>query len=82
MKYVVSYDLGTGGLKAGLYLMDGTSVGFEFVAYQTYYPESDWHEQHPQDWWQAVCQATKTLLKESCINPSNVAAVAASGNIL
>lgn len=82
MKYVFSYDLGTGGLKAGLYQMDGTSVGFEFVAYQTYYPESDWHEQHPQDWWQAVCQATKTLLKESCINPSNVAAVAASGHSL
>jgi xylulokinase len=82
LKYVVSYDLGTGGLKAGLYQLDGVSVGFEFVSYQTYYPGPDWHEQRPQDWWQAVCLATKTLMQRSCVNPLNVAAVAASGHSL
>ena len=29
-QYLMSYDLGTGGLKAGLYRTDGVSVGFEF----------------------------------------------------
>ncbi len=82
MQYVISYDLGTGGLKAGLYGIDGVAVGFEFYPYQTYYPEPDWHEQHPLDWWQAVCVTTKKLLQTSGIDPSNIAAAAASGQSL
>lgn len=82
LKYVISYDLGTGGLKAGLYQMDGLSAGFEFVAYPTYYPEPDWHEQRPLDWWQAVCLSTKSLLQKSGISASTVVAVAASGHSL
>jgi xylulokinase len=82
MQYVISYDLGTGGLKAGLYRIDGTSMGFEFYPYQTFYPEPDWHEQHPLDWWQAVCESTKKLLQTGGIDPACVAAVAASGQSL
>lgn len=78
-QYLIAYDLGTGGLKAGLYRTDGSSIGFEFQSYPTYYPNPDWHEQHPLDWWQAVCEATKKLLQTSGINPNAVAAVAASG---
>ncbi len=82
MQYVISYDLGTGGLKAGLYRADGVSVGFEFLSYQTYYPEPDWHEQRPMDWWQAVCVSTKKLLQTSGIDPACVVAAAASGQSL
>lgn len=82
MQYVISYDLGTGGLKAGLYRIDGVSVGFEFYPYETYYPEPDWHEQHPLDWWQAVCVSTQKLLQSSGINPACIAAAAASGQSL
>lgn len=82
MKYVISYDLGTGGLKAGLYQLDGVSAGFEFVSYPTYYPEPDWHEQHPLDWWQAICLSTKTLLQKSGVSALDVAAVATSGHSL
>jgi len=82
LKYVISYDLGTGGLKAGLYQTDGISAGFEFVAYPTYYPKPDWHEQRPLDWWQAVCLSTKTLLQKSGVSASDVAAIAASGHSL
>lgn len=74
--------MGTGGLKAGLYQLDGTAAGFEFVPYQTYYPKTDWHEQRPQDWWQAVCSATKTLLHHSGVSSSEVVAVASSGHSL
>jgi xylulokinase len=82
MQYLISYDLGTGGLKAGLYRIDGISVGFEFYPYETFYPESDWHEQRPEDWWQAVCAATRKLLFTSGIDPSRVAAIACSGHSL
>lgn len=82
MNYVISYDLGTGGLKAGLFRTDGTKVAFEFTPYYTYYPRSDWHEQNPLDWWQAVCDSTQRLLRASKINPALVLAVAASGHSL
>ncbi len=82
MSYIVSYDLGTGGLKTGLYMEDGTMAGFEFSPYETYYPKPDWHEQYPMDWWRAVCASTRKLLKESGIDPSEVAAVASSGHSL
>ena len=47
-----------------------------------YYPHTDWHEQSPHDWWQAVCQATRKLLKASGVDPACIAAVAASGHSL
>ena len=82
MPYVISYDLGTGGLKAGLYQMDGSSVQFVFYPYETYYPHPDWHEQRPEDWWQAVCKATQKLLQSSGVNPAEVLAVSSSGHSL
>lgn len=74
--------MGTGGLKAGLFSVDGVSIGFEFYPYETFYPESDWFEQHPRDWWQAVCVTTKKLLQTSGVDPSCISAVAASGQSL
>lgn len=82
MQYVLSYDLGTGGLKAGLYQIDGRSIGFEFYPYETLYPETGWHEQHPLDWWQAVCVSTQKLLQTGGIDPACVVSVAASGQSL
>jgi xylulokinase len=82
MQYLLSYDLGTGGLKAGLYRIDGQAVEFEFSSYVTFYPEPDWHEQRPLDWWQAVCSSTRSLIRKSGINPFAITAVAASGHSL
>jgi xylulokinase len=82
MNYVISYDLGTGGLKAGLYRTDGSKVAFEFEPYYTYYPRSDWHEQNPQDWWQAVCDSTRRLIRSSRVDPQQITAIAASGHSL
>jgi xylulokinase len=78
-QYLISYDLGTGGLKAGLYRTDGISLGFEFYPYQTYYPKPDWHEQRPEDWWEAVCVTTKKLVQTSGIDPARIVSAAASG---
>lgn len=82
MPYLISYDLGTGGLKAGLFDSTGRSLAFEFHPYPTHYPHPDWHEQHPADWWQAVCSATRALLTRTSIAPSEIAAVSSSGHSL
>jgi xylulokinase len=79
MQYVIAYDLGTGGLKTGLFTLDGVSEGFEFVPYPTSFPQPQWHEQRPLDWWQAVCLATRKLIHAKGISPSDIQAIAVSG---
>lgn len=82
MACIIAYDLGTGGLKATLHREDGTPLGKAFQPYVTAYPHPNWHEQRPADWWQAVCDATVILLKESGMKANAVRAVALSGHSL
>ena len=64
---IIAYDLGTGGNKASLYDIDGNCLAENFVAYQTHYPKAGWHEQAPRDWWSAVVESTRALLKKANI---------------
>lgn len=82
MRYILAYDLGTGGIKASLYGGDGVSRAAYFAAYPTFYPAPGLHEQRPADWWAAVCKATRTLLRQSGVAARDVCAVAASGHSL
>lgn len=81
-EYIISYDLGTGGNKASLYNSQGACVAEKFVYYQTYYPKGGWHEQHPEDWWQAVIESTNALLEISGVDPNNIIACGISGHSL
>ena len=56
---LLAYDLGTGGAKASLYENDGTLLAASFESYSTYYPQSGWHEQRPEDWRKAIIASTK-----------------------
>ena len=80
--YLIAYDFGTGGIKASLYRADGTSVCFSFEEYPTFYPHAGWHEQKPDDWWNAIRVSTNRLLKESGVDPDNIEALAISGHSL
>ena len=82
MAYILTYDLGTGGLKTGLFHTDGTSAGFLVSVYPTYYPQSGWHEQRPQDWWKAVCDSTREIIQTNGIDPQEIKAVSSSGHSL
>jgi xylulokinase len=79
---ILAYDLGTGGVKASIYCEAGRSVAECFMAYQTSYPKSGYHEQRPQDWWDAVVQSTKNLLELSATDPAQIVALAVSGHSL
>ncbi len=82
MDYLMTYDLGTGGLKAGLYRSDGRPAAFRFSPYPTQYLPRGCHEQRPDDWWKAVCETTRGLLADSGISPAQIAAVSSSGHSL
>ena len=84
-KYVIAYDLGTGGLKASLHDASGTTLAFLVCEYPTFYYKEVFHEQRPEDWWQAICRSTRLLLdrvKEQNICKEQICALAISGHSL
>ena len=81
MKFI-SYDLGTGGVKASLYDEKLKTIERSFIEYQTYYPHSNYHEQRPEDWWRGVTESTKVLLEKSASDADEIACVSLSGQSL
>ncbi len=79
---IIAYDLGTGGIKASLFTEGGESVASHFISYPTFFPQDRWHEQKPADWWNAVCESTKALLKKSNTRPEDISCAALSGHSL
>ncbi len=82
MRYIIAYDLGTGGAKASLYDEKGKSQGECFISYDTYYPCSGYHEQNPLEWWGAIVKSTKLLLEKSSMDRNSIEALAVSGHSL
>jgi len=82
MDYIIAYDLGTGGTKASLYTADGEMTASSFIPCSTYYPQQDFREQKPEDWWAMVVDSTKALLEKSDIKVAGIRAVAVSGHSL
>jgi xylulokinase len=79
---VIAFDLGTSGNKAALYHADGTCLAETFQPYPTRYPSPGRHEQHPQEWWQAVVASIRRLLAQSRVRPADIAACGISGHSL
>lgn len=79
---LIAWDLGTGGIKASLFDASGRSLAQVFRQYDTFFPRDKWVEQRPLDWWEAVCAATGSLLRESRCNPADIACAALSGHSL
>ncbi|GAB4494057.1 MAG: FGGY-family carbohydrate kinase [Saprospiraceae bacterium] len=80
--YLLGYDIGSSSVKTALV---ETQTGQ--IAGATQYPNrempimathTDWAEQHPSDWWDAMCAATKKLLQQTGIAPSDIAAIGIS----
>jgi xylulokinase len=82
MDKLLAFDLGTGGNKAALFDSEGNCLAAVFAAYRTFYPRPQWHEQKPDDWWNAVVHSTRQLLKQTQINPEEIAGIAVSGHSL
>ncbi|MCL1927929.1 MAG: FGGY-family carbohydrate kinase [Treponema sp.] len=82
MKYVIAYDMGTGGLKSSIFDENGVSVTSSFKQCETYYPAQDFREQKPEEWWDTFVAGTKELLSKTTINTKDIVAAACSGHSL
>jgi xylulokinase len=82
MKYIIAYDLGTGGIKTSLVDAQGEIISSCFASCETYYPAPNFREQKPEDWWQILSQTTKELLSSTAIDANDIVAAACSGHSL
>ena len=78
--YLIAHDLGTTGNKATLFSDEGKLIRSITYSYNTHFFNGNWAEQNPLDWWKAVCETNKQLLKG--IDKNKVAALAFSGQMM
>lgn len=73
---LLGIDIGTTATKATLFTPEGLVVSEGRATYSTQHPQPGWVEQDPEQWWRAVCDATKIAMGE--ISSVRVAGVAVS----
>lgn len=74
-KYVMGIDGGTGGIRVGIYDLNGNEIVFSSTKYDTFHENPGWAEQDPNDWWEALGKSSNEALKESGINPDDIVAL-------
>ncbi len=82
MKYIIAYDLGTGGIKTSLFDENGQSVASAFLECATHYPKDDFREQRPLDWWELLKETTKSMLLKVKVNIEDIVGAGCSGHSL
>ena len=75
---LLAFDFGTGGIKASVFSEEGDCLDSAFVGYGTEYPASGFHEQRPEDWWNAVVASVRALKTDK----AGVGAIGISGHSL
>lgn len=80
--YSIGYDIGSSSIKAALIetatgksvsVINEPAIEMGMIALK-----NGWAEQHPNDWWQHVCTATKRLINENAIDPKDISGVGIS----
>jgi FGGY-family pentulose kinase len=74
-QYLMGIDIGTGGVRVGLFDREGHPAGFSSVEFATSHPRPGWAEQSPDDWWNALAQATAGAMRASGAGPGDVAGI-------
>ncbi|WP_163580138.1 xylulokinase [Gracilibacillus saliphilus] len=80
--FILAHDIGTSGVKATLFNSFGDLVDSFTTNYQTYFMKKNEVEQNPEDWWKAICHATKHLLDTNKITPINIEVITFSGQMM
>lgn len=71
-RYLLGIDMGTGGARVGIFDEKGTPVVFCGEDYPLYTPSSGRAEQDVDEWWSAICAASKKALAKSGVNPAQI----------
>ena len=74
MVKILSYDIGTTGVKTCLYEIGKTIelTGSASEGYELYTLPGGGAEQHADEWWSSICKSTAALLKETGVDPASI----------
>ena len=75
MAYVIGIDGGTESVRAFVFDLEGRPKGIGVVTYSTAFPEPAQAEQNPEDWWQAVGEATQRALQAGAVRADDIDAI-------
>lgn len=77
MKYVISYDVGTTGVKTCLFSIENQVklISGAYGTYKLYILENGGAEQDVEEWWQVLCQTTKSLLEKTGVSAEEIAGI-------
>lgn len=78
-KYVMGCDGGTGGMRVGIYELDGTEIAFATTEYETKHPHPGWAEQNPKDWWNAMASSVRKAIDQAGIKSEDILALSHDG---
>ena len=70
--YVLGIDIGTTGARVGIFDLKGNPVVFCSENFPLYTPASGRAEQNANDWWEALCKASKKAVATAKINPATI----------
>ncbi|MCQ2592426.1 MAG: FGGY-family carbohydrate kinase [Treponema sp.] len=75
MQYIIAYDIGTTGVKTCLFSIekDIKQIAGSYGTYNLYILENGGAEQDADEWWNALAQTTKSLLKKTGISSKDIA---------
>lgn len=79
---ILAHDLGTTGNKASIHDDSGRLLSATTVEYGTDFRPGGVAEQSPDDWWDAVREATSELLRTSGRSPDDVSGIVISGQMM
>ena len=82
MTLFIGADLGTSGCKTALFDSSGAVIASAFSGYRTNYPHEGWHEQSPEDWWNAVTSSIRDVLNQIPNRRNEVVGIGLSGQSL
>jgi xylulokinase len=81
MAYLLGIDIGTSGTKTLICDDDGSVLATAMAEHSIRSPQPGWSEQDPEDWWQATCRATKSVLKKARLKAGDIGAIGLSGQM-
>jgi len=71
-KYIIAHDMGTSADKAVLITVHGEIIDSSKRDYPLYHPHPGVAEQDPLDWWNAVCDTTRSVLKKTGVKVEDI----------
>jgi len=74
-KYVIAHDVGTSSVKTTLVNSEGQVVDFAIEDYPLHTLRPGWVEQDPEDYWNAIVKATRSISKNHALSKENLVGI-------